>query len=479
MKVIFPNGATLVPLKSINTEGRGRKDFGDLQELAESIQEYGLIHPPTVTHQEGKVILVGGERRLRALELLGVDPIPVLFREEMSDAMVRELELFENIHRKEMTWQEEACQIYAIHKLRMQEAYAGGRSWGFRDTKNLVKRSLGHISHAIQTAKAILSGDEEVMRASSMMEAYTGILLKRKEQEILKKLGETGIGEKKIEGGEISINTSDLDDIFDNGIEIEDEEKPKEKPKSAPIEYIEFPLSEWFSRGDSVYEVMPAMEAESVDHIVTDPPYGIDLKNMDKIIDIDLVADTHQVEDNLKMLPDFLKEAYRVLRPNGYCIFWYDLNHHEKLRDWAREVGFKVCEWPIIWHKMHKCLNNVAQYNWTKNAEFAMVCRKGSPTLSTPQPSCIVQADGSIERQLYSNPFAKPAAAWEFILKPIGLKGQTILDPFAGQMSSARVILNLGMRPRCIEISEFHYQAGVEQIREMLNEMTGGKAKFR
>lgn len=479
-ELIYPQECTLVDADSINTKERGRQDYGDVQELAANIQDYGLIHPPTLTRRNGEVFLVAGGRRMKALELLRINPIPCLFREEMSEALLRELELFENDQRKDMTWQEKACQVYAIHRLRVAESASGGRTWSYRDTHNLTGDSLGHISHSIQCAKAILSGDVEVMNASSMTDAYKNVLLLRVEKRILEELGQLGIGEvKQVQsGGEIPVPTTEIDAIFGDDMLILDDDAPSPEPV-APIEVIEFPISEWLIHGDSINDIMPGMDPGCVDHIVTDPPYGVDLKNMEKITDIDLVADTHKVQDNLEMLPKFLTQAYRLLKKDGYCIFWYDMNHHEKLQGWARDAGFKVQEWPLVWHKQHKCSNQVAQYNWTKNVEFAMVLRKGSPTLSRPQGSCVIEADGSIERQIYSNPFAKPAAVWDFILNPIGLKGQTILDPFAGQMSCPRTVLNLGLKPLAIECDEFHYQAGVENLRLMLNEMTGGKATFR
>lgn len=485
-KIIYPQECTLVPLSDISTEGRSRKDFGDLQELAESIQKYGLFQPPFVTKRDGDITLVGGERRLRAMQLLGVDPIPVLFREDMTEAQLREAEFFENEHRKEFTWQERACNIYLIHRLRVAEASAGGRTWSYRDTRDLTKNSLGHISHSIQAAKSILSGDEEVIKCNSLKDAYTGVLLKRAEAATLQKLSQFGIGEKKtvIAGGEVPVPTQDIDDIFDDGMEFVSSDTSTATPSvdpvtepSSPIEVIEFPLSEWFLHGDSVNDIMPGLPDGCVDHVVTDPMYAVEEKNLEGIMDVDTIS--HDMETELDTAKKFLKESYRLLKDNGYCIFWYDIKHQEKLMGWAQEVGYKVQEWPLVWHKMHKCRNNVAQYNWTKNAEYAMVCRKGSPTLSTPQMSCIFQADGSIERQLYSNPYAKPAACWEFILSPIGLKGQTILDPFAGQMSCPRTVLNLGMKPLAIELEEFHYQAGIENIKLMLNEMTGGKATFK
>ena len=489
-KIIYPRECSLVPLDMICTEGRSRKDFGDLQELAESIQKYGLFQPPFVTEQRRdaggtKVTLVGGERRLRAMQLLGVDPVPVLFREEMTEAQLREAEFFENEHRKEFTWQERACNIYLIHRLRVAEAATGGRTWSYRDTRDLTRNSLGHISHSIQAAKAILSGYEEVVKCPSLKDAYTGVLLKRAEAATLQKLSQFGIGEKKtiaVGGGEVPVPTQDIDDIFDDGMEIvPSSESPQPDGKAAepssPIEVIEFPLSEWFFQGDSVNDIMLKLPDGCVDHVVTDPMYAVEEKNLEGIMDVDTIS--HDMATELDTAKKFLKESYRLLKDNGYCIFWYDIKHQEKLMEWAQEVGYKVQEWPLVWHKMHKCRNNVAQYNWTKNTEYAMVCRKGSPTLTTPQMSCIFQADGSIERQLYSNPYAKPAACWEFILSPIGLKGQTILDPFAGQMSCPRTVLNMGMKPLAIELEEFHFQAGIENIKLMLNEMTGGRATFK
>ncbi len=53
---------------------RHRKDLGDLQSLADSIQEIGLLHPIVVT-EDGE--LIAGERRLEACKLLGWEEIPV------------------------------------------------------------------------------------------------------------------------------------------------------------------------------------------------------------------------------------------------------------------------------------------------------------------------------------------------------------------------------------------------------------------
>jgi N6-adenosine-specific RNA methylase IME4 len=80
-------------LKDIKTNGRHRKDLGDLTPLVDSIREVGMIHPPTVTKDGG---LVAGRRRVEAAKLLGMDSIHVhvwtgdkLLRAELDENSLR------------------------------------------------------------------------------------------------------------------------------------------------------------------------------------------------------------------------------------------------------------------------------------------------------------------------------------------------------------------------------------------------------
>lgn len=64
----------LVDIDKIIVNDRIRKDFGDIQELADDIKENGLINPPVVN--KGYELLAG-ERRLRACKMLGWPQIEV------------------------------------------------------------------------------------------------------------------------------------------------------------------------------------------------------------------------------------------------------------------------------------------------------------------------------------------------------------------------------------------------------------------
>ena len=63
-----------LPISRIKVRSRFRKKLGDIQPLAESIKDVGLLHP-IVVRQDGR--LIAGERRLRACELLGWKNVPV------------------------------------------------------------------------------------------------------------------------------------------------------------------------------------------------------------------------------------------------------------------------------------------------------------------------------------------------------------------------------------------------------------------
>lgn len=80
-----------------------RKNFDKnaLEELSNSIKEYGLIQPIVVLKKEDKYILVAGERRYRATKLLGLNTIKALVS-DVKEEKLRELALIENIQRENL-----------------------------------------------------------------------------------------------------------------------------------------------------------------------------------------------------------------------------------------------------------------------------------------------------------------------------------------------------------------------------------------
>jgi ParB family chromosome partitioning protein len=84
-------------------------DEDQLNELASSIEEVGILQPPVVRAiSGGKYELIMGERRLRASKLAGLRTIPVIIRQTPDNELLREAFL-ENIHRSQLNALEEAA----------------------------------------------------------------------------------------------------------------------------------------------------------------------------------------------------------------------------------------------------------------------------------------------------------------------------------------------------------------------------------
>ena len=84
-------------------------DQEQLNELAASIKEVGILQPPVVRELAGgKYELIMGERRLRAAKIAGLKNIPVIIRQTPDNELLREA-LLENIHRSQLNALEEAA----------------------------------------------------------------------------------------------------------------------------------------------------------------------------------------------------------------------------------------------------------------------------------------------------------------------------------------------------------------------------------
>ena len=73
----------------------------DIDDLASSIKQLGLIQPITVKSKDNRYVLISGERRLRAFKLLNIESIPAYVR-KANDQTSLEMALVENIQRKDL-----------------------------------------------------------------------------------------------------------------------------------------------------------------------------------------------------------------------------------------------------------------------------------------------------------------------------------------------------------------------------------------
>ena len=171
-----------------------RKSFNEesLDELAESIKEYGLIQPIIVTKEEGYYAIVAGERRWRACKKAGLKEIPAIVREN-DERKNKEIALIENIQREDLNPIDKAIGIKSL----MDD---------YNLTQADVAQKLGKSRSAITNTIRILNLDPRVLdmvRAGKLSEGHCRALLAipdgNKQYDMALRLLETGASVREIE----------------------------------------------------------------------------------------------------------------------------------------------------------------------------------------------------------------------------------------------------------------------------------------
>lgn len=457
----LPSAAGTIDVSSIFIPERLRSEDANtersIENLKASILENGLIHP--ITLDSDARTLVSGFCRLSALKALGYTHIPYnLLPPSLTRSDLLILEYEENDARSDMSWQDK---VTAIAKIHSQSQTEKGQTWTQSATGKLLGVSLATVNDAVRLAKELKSGNDSVASAKSLRDAIKALyetledratkVLASRESE-LHSTSSRKPQKRPNESGEISSSGTSGLSLVPKASAPTAEVEPSELAKKADKFTID--LNERIFCGDCL-EFAKELEPESIDLIFTDIPYGIDVSMMEDHMDnIKDIKDQHDVDVFLQDAPKWLKTFYKVLRPDAYCVLFYDLTHHEKLQEWAKKAKFKPQKHPLHWIKTHACMNRVPQYHWTKSVEHIMVLRKGAPTLNnTDYTPNWIQADASADRELYKHPFFKPLEVCRWILDKVALKGQTMWDPFAGEGSLLRAGILKGMIPYGSEIN--------------------------
>jgi len=117
----------------------------------------------------------------------------------------------------------------------------------------------------------------------------------------------------------------------------------------------------------------------------------------------------------------------------------------------------------------------MANKNFTKATEFAIVLSKDNATLVKPQPVNYWSGPRSSNT---SNPFAKPKALWQWIMSAFVLQGDVIADPFMGEGSSLLAAIDFGCRIVGMEVNENHFNHAITNVRSLYERLTNNNVSF-
>jgi site-specific DNA-methyltransferase (adenine-specific) len=171
--------------------------------------------------------------------------------------------------------------------------------------------------------------------------------------------------------------------------------------------------------GDCI-EVLSTLPAESVDLVVTDPPYVTAYRPRDgRVI---------QNDDNAHWLAPAFKEIYRVLRQDSICVTFYGWPTVDLFFRAFLDAGFR----PVSHLSFIKRYSSYTGYTKAKH-EVAYVLAKGRPKRPTNPPSDVQEWDYT---KNYWHPTQKPVSVLRPLIQAFSKPGDVVLDPFCGSGST-------------------------------------------
>lgn len=212
---------------------------------------------------------------------------------------------------------------------------------------------------------------------------------------------------------------------------------------------------------DDALIVLDSLLEESVDCVVTDPPYRLNkttggtsktgyadrwkgnIKSADKTVGF----------QNTLNFDDWLNKVYRVLKKDSHCYIWVNDKNLCDLQVSAEKVGFRLHN-ILVWKK-----NNVTPNRWyMKNCEFILFLYKGSAKPIKYKNSNQFFDVPNKSGKLKLHPTEKPVEILkEFILNSSN-ENDVILDPFMGSGTTGVACKELGRRFIGIEIDKKYFE---------------------
>lgn len=202
--------------------------------------------------------------------------------------------------------------------------------------------------------------------------------------------------------------------------------------------------------GDCV-EVMRQMPDQSVDLVVTDPPY---LVNYTDRYGRSIANDVHAgwVE------PAFA-QVYRLLKPDSFCISFYGWNHAEKFLLAWKAAGFTPVG-HFVWVKPYASKTGFTQ----ARHEQAYLLAKGHPE-KPADPLADVRQDWRYTGNRL-HPTQKPIEALLPLIEAYSKPGDVVLDPFAGSGTTVVAAKQVGRQAVGIELDWGYCCVGNERLAE-------------
>lgn len=423
-----------IPLSSlVIPENRQRRVFDEkkLQELANSILTKGLLHPPAVRYDGENYILVAGERRTRAIRsLYSIDVtiscdnqdiplghLPITLLSDLDPYSLREAELEENTVRDDLTWADKARAIAELDALRSDQAKDAGLPHTARDTASEIAGREAQGSEITKVTEAVIVAkhlhDPDVAAAKSQKEAV----------KIIKKKAEAAHREVLAAKFDLQATPHNL-------------------------------------QHDSAFHFVETLPANSIDVILTDPPYGINADGFGSMADTahDYTDSPDYAFDCYKLVAE---QGFRVAKEKAHCYVFLDPRYWSEVSMHFVLAGWNVWPTPLIWNKGNGMLPK-PEHGPRRTYEMLLFATKGDRKVLRVAPD-VITCPLVQERDHGAQ---KPVLLYKDLLSRSALPGNHVLDLFAGSGTIFPAANSLKLVAHGCEINKEYYNLALSRIND-------------
>lgn len=424
---------------------RQRQEFDPeaLTDLANSISAHGLLHPIVVRETSMGLILVAGERRLRAMDTIIAlgDPIrhngaqiaanhvPFVTLGELDPLSAEEAELDENLKRQDLSWQEEASAVSRLHSLRLKQAQLAGETHTITDTA----KELRPDNDSLSTSRAVVQSNL-ILAANLDNAAVASAKSPKDAMKILRRQEETRSNQALAERIGKTFNSS-----------------VHELHHADCIEWLK------------------TCPKNTFDVILTDPPYGMDAQKFGDGAGR-LENSEHHYDDSLStwanLMNIFCEQIYHAAKPQAHAYIFCDIDNFHRLKMYMQDGGWYVFRTPLINYKPRSGRVPLPEHGPRRQYELCLYAIKGNKPVTAIYSDVI----STILEENLTHGAQKPVELYIDLLRRSVRPGDVVLDAFAGTGTIFPAAHAMKCKAIGIEQSSEYYGISVSRLNSLDSE---------
>jgi len=255
----------------------------------------------------------------------------------------------------------------------------------------------------------------------------------------------------------VSAAEEDLDELLDE-IKLKNE---------SPVAYEYDPEHNVYFE-DCVEGMAERLDDDSVDCVITDPPYGMgfhadrtgDQQYGDRVKDWGGIEGDETIEDAVELLKNTLGQVVRVLKEGGHAYIFCDWRGIDKIKPLVE--GVMNVKNVLVWDKGSMGIGDL-ENNWGYSHEFCIFATLGDRATPLSDATRNVLEHGRPNRTDYEHPTMKPVPLMSQLVTTATSEGGTILDPFMGSGTTAVAAIQNDRNYVGFELDEDNYRNVIER----------------